>query len=134
MQNIILNPFEFTTAINIFLSLVCHPLVDKVSKIAPDSDEDNQPQIELVNKKNQNRDGTISKPRAKRGSLPEMQPHNRTPSLDKDKIQKGLQVGRKLSQSPSVVNIQGHPINSDDGGEDDQQPMKPVINYDGGQD
>ena len=88
--------------------------------MAPDSDEDLQPQIELVNKKNQNRDGTISKPRAKRGSLPEMHPQNRTPSLDKDKIQKGIQVGRKLSQSPSVVNIQGHPINSDDGGEDDQ--------------
>ena len=60
-------------------------IVDKISKINPDSDEDLQPQIELVNKKNQNRDGTISKPRAKRGSLPEMQPNNRTPSLDKEK-------------------------------------------------
>ena len=48
--------------------------------------------------------------------------------MDKDKMQK---VGRKLSQSPSVVNIQGnHLNNSDDGGEDDQQPMKPVISYD----
>ena len=56
-----------------------------------------------------------------------MQPNNRTPSLDKDKINK---VGRKLSQSPSVVNIQGGHLNSDDGGEDDQQPMKPTINYD----
>jgi len=91
------------------------PLVDKISKIAPDSEEEmQQPRIEL---KNQNREGTISKPRAKRGSLPEMQPSNRTPSLDKDKINK---VGRKLSQSPSVVNIQGNHLNSDDGGEDDQ--------------
>ena len=39
------------------------------SKIAPDSDEDMQPRVEL---KNVNREGTISKPRAKRGSLPEM--------------------------------------------------------------
>lgn len=101
------------------LCVIPYILVDKISKVAPDSDEDLQPQVELVNKKNQNREGTISKPRAKRGSLPEMTPHNRTPSLDKDKIQKGIQVGRKLSQSPSVVNIQGHPINSDDGGEDD---------------
>lgn len=56
-------------------------------------------------------------------------PNNRTPSLDKDKMQKGL--ARKLSQSPSIVNIQAaNHINSDDGGEDDQQPMKPVISYD----
>ena len=44
-------------------------------------------------------------------------------------MQKGL--ARKLSQSPSIVNIQAaNHINSDDGGEDDQQPMKPVISYD----
>lgn len=72
--------------------------VEKITKIAPDSEEDlGQPRIELKN--NQNREGIISKPRAKRGSLPEMQLNNRTPSLDKNK------VGRKLSQSPSVVNI-----------------------------
>jgi len=82
---------------------------EKISKIAPDSDEDIQPRVEL---KNQNREGTISKPRAKRGSLPEMHPSNRTPSKK--------QVGRKLSQSPSVLNIQGNHQNSDDGGEDDQ--------------
>jgi len=81
------------------------------SKIAPDSDEDIQPRVEL---KNVNREGTISKPRAKRGSLPEMQPSNRTPNLDKKK------VGRKLSQSPSVVNAQGNHPNSDDGGDEDQ--------------
>lgn len=76
--------------------------------------------------KNQNREGTISKPRAKRGTLPDL--NTRTPSIDKDKIQK---VGLKLSQSPSVVNIQGaaHLIN-DDVNEDDQQPMKPVMSED----
>jgi len=79
------------------------------SKIAPDSDEDIQPRVEL---KNANREGTISKPRAKRGSLPEMQPSNRTPNFDKKK------VGKKLSQSPSVA-MQGNHGNSDDGGDDD---------------
>ena len=49
-----------------------------------------------------------------------MQPHNRTPSLDKDKMKQGIQVGRKLSQSPNVVKIQGNHINSDNDGEDDQ--------------
>ena len=29
-----------------------------------------------------------------------------------------------------MVNIQGNHINSDNDGEDDQQPMKPVISYD----
>lgn len=107
--------------------------IDKISKVAPESDDEINPEINIVatgRTKNQNREGTISKPRAKRGSLPDMSPSgaNRTPSLDNQKAQKAL--GRKLSQSPSVVNIQngGH-LNSDDGGEDDQQPMKPTINY-----
>jgi hypothetical protein len=53
-------------------------------------------------------------------------PNNRTPTLEQSKVHKGL--NRKLSQGPSQV----HHLNSDDGGEDDQQPMKPVINYDDG--
>jgi len=41
--------------------------IEKISKIAPDSDDDGQPL------KNQNREGVISKPRAKRTSLPDVQ-------------------------------------------------------------
>lgn len=60
-----------------------------------------------------------------------MQQQNRTPSIDKERLQKGLkEIGRKLGQSPSLVNIQGNHINSDDGGEDELQPMKPIISYD----
>ena len=63
--------------------------LDRISKVAPESDEEINPDISLTNNarsKNQNREGTISKPRAKRGSLPDMTPGpNRTPSLDKEK-------------------------------------------------
>lgn len=87
---------------------------------------------EEMNQENlrRNRDGTISKPRAKRGS--EVNNNNRTPTLDKEKQTRADQIRRKLTQSPSVVNIPTHaqPPNSDmEGNDDDQQPMKPTIDY-----
>ena len=79
----------------------------------------------------QNRDGTISKPRAKRGSDAQMV-NNRTPAIDKEKQTRADQIRRKLTQSPSVVNIPTHNQPNSDmvGNDDDQQPMKPTIDYD----
>jgi hypothetical protein len=55
---------------------------------------------------------------------------NRTPTLEKDKQTRADVSRRKLTQSPSVVNIPTHnQPNSDMEGEDDQQPMKPNIEY-----
>ena len=85
-------------------------------RINQDSDED----LPDIVKKGQNREGTISKPRARRES--NQVTANRTPSLNKDKSQ-NIDGKRKLSQSPSLVNIptQNQQVNSDDGGFDDDQ-------------
>ena len=94
---------------------------------AMNSDEEMQP-----TQPQRNRDGTISKPRAKRGSDAVMMQNNKTPALDKDKHTRADQIRRKLTQSPSVVNIPTHnqPHSDFDGNDDEQQPMKPNIDYD----
>ena len=89
------------------------------------SDEEMQP-----NQAQRNRDGTISKPRAKRGSDAVMMQNNKTPALDKQT--RADQIRRNMTKSPSVVNIGSHnqPHSDFDGNDDEQQPMKPNIDYD----
>ena len=66
-----------------------------------DSDDD----LPDIVKKGQNREGTISKPRARRESLANVHSNKRTPSLNKEKAQLMGGDRRKLSQSPSLVNM-----------------------------
>ena len=82
--------------------------------------QDSEDDLPAIVNKNVNREGTISKPRNRRESHPQNQP-NRTPSLNKGKEQHLDGNKRKLTQSPSLVNMptQNQGVNSDDGGFED---------------
>lgn len=99
-------------------------------KLAGDSDDMQSNDMPLMGSQNRqrNREGIISKPKPKRVDM-DKQPANlqRTPQVQNERVIKNNIAGtRKLSQSPSVVNINGH-FQGDQEGQDDDQPQKPII-------